>query len=201
MALEAQSVATARRQAVARLDDARRELDAAQAVVSGLPRASDAAPLRAAIERVRRHGDFETQLGRLTDERVRLQVTAERKLALLGRWSGSLTDVPSLPVPSVETVVAHEQVFAELERDGHKLGLERTRVAERTNQIATALDVLRREGAPPMEEDLTAARAARTAAWAISAAVRREPSKSTPAKSRSRRPTRSRTGFGARRLP
>jgi uncharacterized protein YhaN len=166
LALEAQGVAAARDQASRAHDEARAGLAAAKSARESEPGAVDAGALRAAVERVRKHGDVEAQLGRLAEERARLLAAADRKLAALGLWSGTLAQLPSLAVPSLETVATHEQALGAAARDGEALAKELERCSARREQIATDLDVLRREGAPPTEDDLAAARAARGEAWA-----------------------------------
>jgi uncharacterized protein YhaN len=166
LALEAQNVAAARERAARALEEARAGLAAAERAHAATPAATDAGALRAAVERVRKHGDVEAQLGRLAEERARLAAAAERKLAALGLFTGPLARLPSLAVPSLETVAAHEQALAQVARDGEALDKESARCSARREQIANELDVLRREGAPPTEEDLSAARAARATAWA-----------------------------------
>lgn len=165
LALEAQNVAAARERAARAHDEAQAGLAAAERSLAAAPAATDAGGLRAAVERVRKHGDVEAQLARHVEERARLSAAAERKLAALGLFTGPLARLPSLAVPSLETVAAHEQALAQVARDGEGLDKEAARCSARREQIANELDVLRREGAPPTEDDLSAARAARAAAW------------------------------------
>ncbi len=93
------------------------------------------------------------------DEQLRLGIQR------LGLWSGTAEELEALPVPPSETMERFGRDFAAL-ADRRRALEERRRTAEgAAGEAARQLEVLRRAGAVPTEDDLAEARQRREAAW------------------------------------
>jgi uncharacterized protein YhaN len=127
----------------------------------------DGAALERSVTGARREGD----LDRLAEEAARAEAKIDNEcahaLASLGLWSGPLDEVPALPAPLHETIDHYDQEFAALEADerAHREKREDTRA--KLTDIGRALRAMEIEDTVPVETDLDAARARRSAGWAL----------------------------------
>jgi uncharacterized protein YhaN len=93
------------------------------------------------------------------DEQLRLGIQR------LGLWSGTADELEALPVPPVETLERFGRDFATL-ADRRRVLEERLQGARReAGEAVRQLEVLRRAGAVPSEEDLAEARRLRDEGW------------------------------------
>ncbi len=130
---------------------------------SGLPR--DGTELLRALQRAGKKGEPEQQLKEIRSLAHTLERELERRKSSLPLWSGSLEELPGLPLPLAATVRSYEQRFRELEgllgKVEEKLAEERQKLAADEEQLAGA----GLEGELPTPELLEAARERRQHGW------------------------------------
>lgn len=156
----------------ARLETATEQLERAHAAVArwecaleALPEAVDPAALRRSIERARRLGEIDERLAALGPVVEAREEDAERGLASLGFWSGSLEAIDWQAFPQSETVDVHAARFERLERESDALTQAVERVSGERRDVEAALSSLRAEGAVASEAERDAQRRARDSTW------------------------------------
>jgi len=155
------------RDAQLRLSDVRRQIDAIQAGIAGLPPARNAAEVRKSLNRAQQQGPLEVQLAELSEQLDRLLRQAELDIARLGMWSGDLAELEGLSVPPLEAIDG----FADrLQAHETELKALRTRFTEEQSAAAETtaeLTSLRLEQEVPTAEDLIEARRQRDQGWQL----------------------------------
>ncbi len=141
------------------------QLAAAERNLQRQPMLRDGRALKAVIARALHDGDVSGRLKKLAVERTRLSETAAGKLSALGLWSGALANVPTLPVPGIESVTHHEERWAAIARKSDKLAETVEILQARGEAVELEIARLRSEGDVPTEEDLRTARDRRDDAW------------------------------------
>ena len=127
----------------------------------------DTAALHRAVRRVQRRGDVSERLAKEKSEFARLQHKADLELGKLGLWSGSLSDLESLPVPSRETVERYQTDFADLDGELADLGRRRTVLQEKQGELDAQLERHRLRQDALTEDDLHKARQRRDEGWKL----------------------------------
>lgn len=140
---------------------------AAERRLAALPASRESEQLEQAVLAAQRDGDLDTRLEACqaaieSDERQ-----AGEQLASLGLWSGALARLPTLPLPSQETIDRFETRLSEVEQRRAALVERREEVARELSRCREELDRLQRAGAVPTEEDLAAARVRRDEGWRL----------------------------------
>ena len=143
------------------------EREAIQVRLAELPPPVDPSALEQVVQQARRPGDLDLQIDEAQRRLRQSQEQAEIDLRRLGLWSGALSDIESLAVPSPETVTRYEEEFAEalaeIERSENVLNdltQELQECQQRIEQLVLQQDV-------PTEADLVAARERRTHGWKL----------------------------------
>ncbi|MGQ9831147.1 MAG: AAA family ATPase, partial [Thermochromatium sp.] len=159
-----QAVATA----TAQLAETERLLAEARATLDALPAERlDLEELERAIQASRRDGDLDQAIAETT---ARLHLHLKRgaqDLAALGLWSGDLTDLLGLPLPSEETVRRFGSEIQTLD-DAHRRLLEqRNQTAAECHRLKQVLRTLQLTGPVPSEDDLRQARHHRDRGWQL----------------------------------
>ena len=128
---------------------------------------ADPEPLRRGIRQAQQHGDLDQ---RLAAERAELR-QAEQQVAVdlekLPLWSGSLKELETLAVPSLETIDRFEKQLAEI--GGAVKGLE-DRIelaATEAAELDRHIEQIRLEQDVPSEADLAEARRRRDEGWRL----------------------------------
>jgi len=148
------------RETEVRLEEARKERQK-------LPDIGSPDALRRAIAAARKSGDVDSaiQSGRSELSTPTEQCAAE--LARLTLWTGSLEDLPSLPVPTRENINRFEVEYAEIEKRAQRLREKQEETAEALREASRRLDEMQRAGAVPTEEELIELRTEREQAWQL----------------------------------
>lgn len=148
------------RETEARLEEARKER-------RKLPDIKSPDALQRAIAAARKPGDVDSAIQSGRSELAALQEQCAADLARLTLWSGSLGDVPGLPVPTRENIDRFEELYAEIDQRAQRLREKQEETAEALREAARRLDEIQRSGAVPTEEDLIKIRAERERAWQL----------------------------------
>lgn len=141
------------------------ELADAEAKLAGLSEPIDVGPMKTAIAAAQRLGDVDKQIDRLTHQRQRSRGDADRQIAQLPLWSGTLDQIETLSVPSPETVLRFGKEFEGLKKNRDQIN---DAVAKLDDDIATAekgLRTIELDADVPTEQELRTARAQRDALW------------------------------------
>lgn len=142
-----------------------REHHQALADLEACPPIVDCQALKDALTRAGKLGDIEEAYRRAESNRTAALMEAERALARLTGWNGTLESAELLPVPAEETILRFASKMKEADS---ALADWRQRVkAFETDLegVAEELDAMQRTGDVPTESDLTEARSARDANW------------------------------------
>jgi uncharacterized protein YhaN len=139
----------------------------AEAQLAALEAPRNAAPLKAAIQRVQEQGKLDEQRQSLQTELDRLEEQTAIDLAKLGLWSGSLEALEQLTVPTAETVDRHEAVFTEIDQQLRSLKERLDDALSRRAEFDRQIEQLRLEGDVPTEDALFQARRLRDQGWQL----------------------------------
>ena len=148
------------RETEARLEEARKERRKLPDI--GLPDA-----LHRAIAAARKLGDVDSAIQSDQSELARSTEQCAADLARLTLWTGSLENLPSLPVPTRENINRFEKVYAEHDRHAERLREKQEETAEALREASRRLDEVQRAGAVPSEEELIELRTEREQAWQL----------------------------------
>jgi len=138
-----------------------------RAELADLPAVRNTEGLRRAIRAARGLGEVDAQVQRFTIRGNTLQADCENELASLGHWSRGLDELARLAVPEMETIERFQREFDSLQKDRERIIERRQKAAEVIRDIDGQLDVLRRSGAVPSEEDLAVQRGRRDEGWRL----------------------------------
>ena len=145
------------RETEARLEEAHKERRKLPDI--GLPNA-----LRRAIAVARKSGDVDSAIQSGRSELARSTEQFADDLARLTLWTGSLEDLPSLPVPTRENINRFEEVYA---KRAQRLGEKQEETAEALREASRRLDEMQCAGTVPTEEELIELRTKREQAWQL----------------------------------
>ena len=142
------------------LEEARKELQK-------LPDTGSPEALRRAIAAARRSGDVDSAIQSGRNELATSQEQCAADLARLTLWTGSLEDVPGLPVPTRESIDQFEEAYTELDKRTQRLQEKQEDTVEALRETSRRLDEIQRAGTVPTEEELMEVRAEREQAWQL----------------------------------
>ena len=129
---------------------------------TGLPDA-----LRRTIAVARKSGDVDSAIQSGRSELARSKEQFADDLARLTLWTGSLEDLPSLPVPTRENINRFEGVYAELAKRTQRLQDKQEETSEALREASRRLVEMQCAGAVPTEEELIELRTEREQAWQL----------------------------------
>ncbi len=139
--------------------------DALEVRLEAVPEPRDVAEVERALEAAQRLGDADAVVEERREEADEVGARAERALASLGHFAGTLEQAAALAVPSDETIERFARQLGGLDARGEQLTEQADEVARDAADVAERLDAEARAGEVPTEEALTAARSARDAIW------------------------------------
>ena len=143
-----------------RLEEARKERQK-------LPDVGSPAALRRAVVVARKSGDMDSAIQSNRNHLTTVQEQCAADLARLTLWTGSMEDLPGLPVPTRESIDRFEREYADLEKRTSRLLEKREETAEALRGASRRLDELQRAGAVPTEEELLELRTEREQVWQL----------------------------------
>lgn len=150
---------------IANARKALRALEAQRARLLGnlaeLPAARELGVLRRVVGAARAQADIERRVREATATTAKLESEAQAKLSALGRWTGTLAELPGLRVPREETIERFQHEFAERAARAVELEREHAALAQRLAQCAANLKAIEGIGSVPSEAALEQARAHR----------------------------------------
>ena len=149
----------------AQLADSRAEREHLVLKRETLPSRRDTLALRGAIARARGLGPIDDDIERALSELRAARAQADRRLASLDRWQGSLEELVACPAPSLETVEHFSALWSRHQDDLRSLDRRRAELDEESRRLVGRIEEMNRAGAVPTEEDLEAVRAKRAEAW------------------------------------
>jgi len=142
------------------LEEARKEFQK-------LPDIGSPDALRRAIATARKSGDVDNAIQSGRSELTTSQEQCTIDLARLTLWTGSLEDVPGLPVPTRESINRFEEIYAELDNRAQRLRERQEETAETLRDASRRLDEIKRAGTVPTEEELIELRTEREQVWQL----------------------------------
>lgn len=89
------------------------------------------------------------------------------KLSRQRFWSGSIQELESLPVPSLETINLFEEQHSEADRNCRRIKEEHDRLTHALNDLERQIEQLRLQQEVPTEADLQKARGIRDRGWRL----------------------------------
>lgn len=143
-----------------RLEDARKERQK-------LPDVQSPDALRRAIAAARKSGDVDSAIQSKRSELAISQEQCADDLARLTLWTGSLEEVPALPVPARESINQFEEIYADIDKRFQRLKERQEEMAEALREATQRLDEIKLSGAIPTEEELVELRAEREQVWQL----------------------------------
>ncbi len=147
----------------------RKRLDEATEARRGLSEKSvpDPVRLRRAIAAASRTGQIDERLASKEKECELLEKKGRARLARLALRSRDLQAVPTLPVPSQESIDRFESDFDKLAKNDERLHERREAATAGLHDSVRRLDEIRRAGIVPSEQDLVESRTQRDRAWEL----------------------------------
>jgi uncharacterized protein YhaN len=150
-----------------RAETVRREWEAKHRALEKMPAPKDAAELERTLDRVRKQGDLEVMLRTETNELRIVEVQAAAELKRLTLWTGTLEQLETLTVPSLETVEHFETGQNALNIDQNLLNTQREENRQQKAKAEEGIQTLQIGGDLPTEQDLQQARERREQGWQL----------------------------------
>ncbi len=123
--------------------------------------------LRRTITTARKLGDLDNTVQSGCRDFSALQEQCTVDLARLTLWSGSLENIPGIPVPNQESITQFEKAYDELDKRIQRLREKQEEMSEALHKASQRLDEIQRAGTVPTEEELIGIRAEREQAWQL----------------------------------
>jgi len=155
------------KQAKSNLRETEARLEVARKERQKLPDIGSPDTLRRAIAAARKSGDVDSAIQSGGSELATSTEQCAADLARLTLWTGSLEDLPSLPVPTRENINRFEEVYTEIDKRAQRLREKQEETAEALREASRRLDEMQRAGAVPTEEELIELRTEREQAWQL----------------------------------
>lgn len=150
-----------------RLNEAQKKAEVLEREASSLPPWREPEKLVAAIEEARRRGDAEAQRVRLAQTVKRTVAQCNTAIEKLQLPTAVIDKLNELRVPTAATIARFERKAQQFEDEARTAKIERQRLGKRTRDLDTTIETLHSKKAVPTEEDLTAARTRRDAAFSL----------------------------------
>lgn len=154
-------VATAERS----LSDLSGEVTRIAEELSLLPALPRSAEYKRAISLARSAGDVDRRVRESAAESERSSLSASADYAKLGLFHGPLSAIPTLPVPSEETVTRFEHELVQRRQRCEAVAARLEEKRERLADVADQIGSIERVGTVPSEAELGTARAERDRGW------------------------------------
>lgn len=148
------------RETEAQLEEARKERQK-------LPAVGSPVSLSRAIAVARKLGDVDSTIESNQNHLATLEEQCAADLTRLTIWTGSMEDLPGLPVPTPENINQFEREYADLEKRTSRLLEKQEETADSVREAKRRLDELQRAGAVPTEKELIQLRTEREQAWQL----------------------------------
>jgi len=155
------------KQTESKLRETKARLKEAQKEYQKLPDIGSPDALRRAVAAARKSGDVDSAIQSSRSELDTLTEQCAADLARLTLWTGSLENLPRLPVPTRESINRFEELYAELGKRAQRFREKQDEAAEALREASRRLDEMQRAGAVPTEEELTVLRTERDQAWQL----------------------------------
>ncbi len=130
-----------------------------------LPASVDTSLLARSIDKALKLGDFEPQLALKEAKADEMRARGIREIDRLTLWNGTLEELESLPVPSVDSVNRFASDVLAADTVIAKLQSELVEHEDKIAEAASRLNVLEMTQDVPTEDDLDAMRKRRDASW------------------------------------
>jgi uncharacterized protein YhaN len=147
--------------------DTQKRLEKTRRLQQELPKAVSPEALRRAVLAARKVGDRDRELTANRNELQQLETQGVTTLARLSLWSGSVADVPSLKIPTRESVERFEQAYDGLVKREEKAQEKRDELLSDLHELSKQLDEIQCMGKVPTEHELEEARHQRDYAWRL----------------------------------
>lgn len=148
------------RETEARLEEMRKERQT-------LPAVGSPAGLSRAIVVARKLGDVGSTIESNRNHLTTLHKQCAADLTRLTIWTGSMEDLPGLPVPTRENIDQFEREYADLEKRTSRLLEKQEETADAVREAKRRFGELQRAGAVPTEKALIQLRTEREQAWQL----------------------------------
>lgn len=155
------------KQAKSNLSEIESRLEDAHKERQELPNFESPVALRRAIAAARKAGDVDSAIQSGRSGFATLQTQCAVDLARLTFWTGSLEELPSLPVPTRESINQVEEEYAEFDKHSQRLREKQEETTEILRETSRRLDEIQRAGTVPTEEELIRLRTEREQAWQL----------------------------------
>jgi uncharacterized protein YhaN len=143
-------------------------LQQATAAREQLAAAASPGALRNQVVLARKQGDLDETLRASRIQCESLEQACQGDLSRLGaRWSGTLDDIPGLPVPARESIDRFEHAYADLALRIQRLEDKQDEYNNTVREAQRQLDEIKQAGSVPAEQDLLDVRAGRDRAWGL----------------------------------
>ncbi|MFZ7111780.1 MAG: AAA family ATPase [Desulfatiglandales bacterium] len=170
-----------------RLENARKDIgrltgyrDDLELRIAKIDAPRDVRELRRVLKKAEIHGALEEQF---YSEYMDIQVARKRGETALGRqrlWSGTLEDLETLPLPSLETIDRFELRLSDARGEVERILRELRKQEKGLLEIEGRIEKLRLEQEVPTERDLLQARALRETGWRLVRQAWQEGEESSP---------------------
>ena len=154
-------------QAKGNLTETEAGLEEARKVRQKLPDFGSPSGLSRAIAVARKLGDMDSTIQSKRNHLTTVQAQCSADLARLTLWTGSMQDLPGLPVPTRESIDRFEKEYADLEKRTSRLLEKQEEATEVLREASRRLDGLQRAGSVPTEEELLELRTEREQVWQL----------------------------------
>ncbi|MDV6344024.1 AAA family ATPase [Nitrosomonas sp. Is37] len=155
------------KQANSNLRDTEAQLEEARRERQKLPKVKSPDALHRAIALARKSGDMDSVIQSTHTELSALQQQCADHLARLTFWTGSLEDVPALPVPNKESINQFEQLYTDLNKRIQRLSEKQEETAVAMREALRRLDEIEHVGSVPTEDELMEIRTERDQTWQL----------------------------------
>lgn len=142
-----------------------RQHAAAEETLHALPPGAECRPLADALARVRKLGDIANGFQRAEANHTDALAVAQRSLARLTGWAGTLEEAEVLAVPSEETILRFSATLRQADTAIAEAQKQIDGLEHALAEVNMQLDDLHRVGEVPTEKDLSLARSARDCRW------------------------------------
>ncbi|MBX3437681.1 MAG: AAA family ATPase, partial [Planctomycetaceae bacterium] len=151
----------------AALQELDRKIRQTEDALAGCPQRQDLSELDRTVRQVQKSGDLDAQLSDDRAEIERLREQARVARARLTLYDGTLEDLETLPLPSVETIDRFENDLAEADRELRRCQEKVEELSSRRQNLQSRLEALCLAGEVPTEAELAAVRRQRNTGWEL----------------------------------